>query len=388
MKNNKAKIIIPIIVVLLAAFFVIPFIFAEVDKNSIYTERNIAAPIFYGVMLFFSTAILVFYILRNKKKYLWAMLLFVSVAIVNTGYLALSLASNVSEALLANRIAYFGNIFMLLFLLITIINACKIAYRKSVVVLMLAASCIMFLLACTQGYLDIFYKNVDFAIVDGYAKIIKDYGPIHTAYLVYVLLYIIAMVGVLIYAIKNKKLKPAKYAIAIAGIGVLNIAIWFVEQFVDNKIEYLAFSYVVTEIIMIWICDRLIEDRVFDSIEIKLTIGQEDISGKTLNITVAEPDNNKLVISREKDTINLSNLSDENLLDIVNHINNSDKLTDREKEVAVLLIKNMKRKEVASSLFVSEDTVKTHTSHIFGKLKISSRKELQQLAQNYAKKDE
>ena len=52
-------------------------------------------------------------------------------------------------------------------------------------------------------------------------------------------------------------------------------------------------------------------------------------------------------------------------------------LTVRESEVAECVARKMSNKEIADQLFISENTVKTILKHIFAKLQISSRRELQ-----------
>lgn len=50
-------------------------------------------------------------------------------------------------------------------------------------------------------------------------------------------------------------------------------------------------------------------------------------------------------------------------------------LTDREKEVLVLMIKGMTNAQIGQKLYIGEATVKTHVSHIIAKLDASSRTE-------------
>ncbi len=57
-------------------------------------------------------------------------------------------------------------------------------------------------------------------------------------------------------------------------------------------------------------------------------------------------------------------------------------LTDRERDVAVLVAKGMTNREVAAELYVSPKAVDYHLGHIFGKLGISSRRELRQRVLN------
>ena len=52
-------------------------------------------------------------------------------------------------------------------------------------------------------------------------------------------------------------------------------------------------------------------------------------------------------------------------------------LTVREREIAECVARKMSNKEIADQLFISENTVKTILQHIFAKLQISSRRELQ-----------
>lgn len=54
-------------------------------------------------------------------------------------------------------------------------------------------------------------------------------------------------------------------------------------------------------------------------------------------------------------------------------------LTQREVEIALLVIKNQSNAEIAEALFISETTVKKHLSNIFAKLGVSRRNEIKEL---------
>ena len=51
-------------------------------------------------------------------------------------------------------------------------------------------------------------------------------------------------------------------------------------------------------------------------------------------------------------------------------------LTEREQDVATLVAKGLTNREVAGELYVSEKAVEYHLRNVFGKLGISSRREL------------
>ena len=66
------------------------------------------------------------YLFAAKQKNNWLMLLFLSVFIVNLGYLALACSSTLEAALMANRIAYLGSVFLPFSILMAIANVCRI----------------------------------------------------------------------------------------------------------------------------------------------------------------------------------------------------------------------------------------------------------------------
>ena len=54
-------------------------------------------------------------------------------------------------------------------------------------------------------------------------------------------------------------------------------------------------------------------------------------------------------------------------------------LTEREREILVLVALGKPRKAIAAELFISEDTVKTHTRNLYKKLGVHSKKDVQAL---------
>ena len=50
-------------------------------------------------------------------------------------------------------------------------------------------------------------------------------------------------------------------------------------------------------------------------------------------------------------------------------------LSDREKEILVKMVEGNQYKSIASNLFISYETVRTHVKHIYKKLHVTSRSE-------------
>ena len=75
-------------------------------------EKSASMSIIYGVMAVLSLGLLIAYICITRQRSIWFLLLYSSIFIVNLGYFVLSISRTLEEALLANRIAYLGSVFL------------------------------------------------------------------------------------------------------------------------------------------------------------------------------------------------------------------------------------------------------------------------------------
>lgn len=293
---------------------------------------NCSMSLIYGVIAMISLLLVVGYCSFVKKKELWFLLLFISAFIVNTGYFALSISKTLEEALLANRISYLGSVFLPLCMLMIIMSVCDLRPRKLVTGALVGVSALVFLLAASGGYLPLYYKEVTMEIIDGAAKLCKVYGPLHQLYFVYLFSYLIAMIVVIVYASPKKSGRLRKYAPIMYIVVILNVAIWFIEQMIHWDFEFLSLSYIVSELLLLCVYNILPQN-------------EEEVPAETVRSGCCE----------------CPELSE---------------LTKRERDVLKLILENKKRKEIAEALFVTENTVKKHTSHIYEKLNVSDRSEL------------
>lgn len=317
------------------------------DTNSAHTHSGICKLIVsYGIVAIVSLLLLVGYCIFIKVKDIWMFLLFISVFIVNIGYLALVISKSLEEALLANRISYLGSVFLPLCMLMAIVNMCKIKCPTWIITILICISVVVFIIAASPGYLDLYYKEVSFANIGGGAKLTKVYGPLHNIYPIYLGLYFLAMIGNVVYAYVQKLLKSYKYLLIIIGVVFINIFIWAIEQFIEESFEYLSISYIISEILLLLLY---------------LTIQRKN------NKNNNDPNNSyEFAVKPDKYTVE----------EILNSPKWVGELTSREIEVFKEILLNKKRKDIAEELCVSENTVKKHTSHIFAKLEVKNRTEL------------
>lgn len=312
-------------------------------------DKTTSMAIIYGALAVISMGLIGVYFLMVKKRELWFILLYIAVFVVNAGYLALSVSKTLEEALLANRIAYLGSVFLPLCMLMIIMSACRLKPSKVTITILVSISILVFLLAASGGYLPLYYKEVSIVYINGVARLNKVYGPLHCLYLLYLLSYFALMVAVILHALARKKISAPIYAVILASIVLGNICVWLVEQLIYIEFEFLSITYIICEIFLL-LLNRMLQLH-------------ESLPGERMPADGEEPDTEVLPAPSRVEQM-LSAWPE------------AQSLTAREMEVLNYILENMKRRDIAERMCVSENTIKKHTSHIFSKLGVSSRSEL------------
>ena len=211
----------------------------------------------YSTVAVLSVLLLIGYLLWEKKKVMHLTLLFTSVAVANIGYFLQSVSHTLNGALWANRFSYLGSAYLILLMLLIIMDVSQIRRKPWMKRTLIAVSTAAFLLAASGGWNSLYYKAVDIVEINGMTRLVKEYGPLHTLYPVYLLSYFSMMVVIIYHAEKSKKLDSPKYAVFLISVVLLNIAVWAVEQVIDVDFEFLSVSYIVTEVMLLLIYGML-----------------------------------------------------------------------------------------------------------------------------------
>ena len=211
----------------------------------------------YGAVAMLSVLLLIGYLLLEKKKERNFIFLISCVAIVNTGYFLLAAANSLRMAMFANSVSYFGAAYSMLAMLLIISEVCRMKKRYWLRCLFVGISTAAFALAASGDWLGLYYTSVDITSIGGMTKLVKEYGPLHILYTVYLLSYVLIMVAMIWYAAKKQRLSSFKYTILLFVAVLLNIGVWAVEQCFDENFEFLCVSYIVTEVILLLLYSML-----------------------------------------------------------------------------------------------------------------------------------
>ena len=205
----------------------------------------------YGIIALISLCMVGACVLADKKRDIWLLLLFVSVSLCNLGYFMISISKDLADALNSNRIAYLGSVFLPFFLLMMVLRFCGIKRRKPLTVALVTLGIVMLAITTSPGILPIYYSTVDIETVNGYTKLVREYGPLHLLYYVYLIGYMLSMIGVTLYAIGKRKIRSRSHTVLLLCAVFCNITIWLVEQFLPRGFEWLSLSYIITECLML-----------------------------------------------------------------------------------------------------------------------------------------
>ena len=290
---------------------------------------------------------------RKKQNEHWLFILYLSVCVVNLGYLLLSLSKTVEFALFANKLAYFGQVFVPLCMFMLISRLSGFNYKKWVKYVLVGVAMLMFALVLTTGDLDWYYKSVELTYADGAAKLIKEYGALHPVNLIYVLAYFVAMLVVICMSLAKNKSKSCKLAGMMFAVVIGNVGGWIVEKLVKWNFEFLSASYLMSVFVFFFVY-WMMQDYIHLN-DVPKPVAHEE------RVSVI------FVDSRERA---------EKIKQIIAGLPEGTMLTARQMDILEGILAGKSRKEMAADLHLSENTVKMHTTSLFKILKVTSREEI------------
>lgn len=307
--------------------------------------------ILYGAIFALSLFMppLYFLTIRKKQEMPWLLTLFICICVVDLGYLLLSVSKTVEFALFANKVAYLGQVFIILCMFMIISKLCGFRYKKWLPILLVCIAMTVYAMVLTTGHLDWYYKSVTLTFVDGAAKLVKEYGVLHRVYLIYILAYFAAMPVLILVSLIKKRVTSGKLAGLMFAVVFGNIGMWLVEKCIKWNFEFLAVSYLMSELVFFfiyWMMQDYIHVDRLPRVEGKDII---DISKIPLEVKIERA---------------------------LEGVAKGEELAVREREVLKLILENKKRKEIAECLHLSENTIKTYTRNLYGKLGVTDREEL------------
>ena len=310
----------------------------------------------YGAVAILSILLVLCYLLWEKRKDRHFFLLYLCVAAANCGYFLQSVSATLSGALWANRISYLGSAYLVLLLLLIVMDVCQWKLQKWGKIALICISTTAFLLAASGDLFGLYYKAVDLVQINGMTRLVKEYGPLHTLYPVYLLSYFMGMVAVILRSFRKKTLSSPKYAVFLAAAVLLNICVWAVEQAIYVEFEFLSVSYIVTEIMLLLIYGMLRDYGIV----------QPD--GALLSVQMLSQ-----LPSKASPAAQLPPGMEDLFTNFAQRVRT---LSGAERRILNYYIDGHDTADIPDLAFISIHTVKKHNRSIYQKLEVASRDEL------------
>ncbi len=186
---------------------------------------------------------------------------FALVPVVNAGYVWLARAQTLEAALNATKLTYVGGCFLHMFLFIGILSLCNFKVRSWVRAALLSLSSVLFGFVLTIGHLPIFYKSAELAQSNGVSYLIKDYGPMHTVFYVYMIgLMMVSVVALIVCVVKHPEVSLRNLFILIV-VDIISVLAFFggrmVSKATGTPIEVMPAFYVSAEFAFLILYQRL-----------------------------------------------------------------------------------------------------------------------------------
>lgn len=166
------------------------------------------------------------------------------IVVANLGFYFASTATTLEEAILAQKVAYFGGMFLPAFYFLLVLEICRIEINRIISSFILLVQCVLYGFVCTIGRGEFFYKSVSLEIVNGNPVLTRVYGPVHVLYILTLMMYMVAVVIVLIYTIKSKRALNVRGTVAMVVLSICAVMVYIWEKVINLQYELVPVVFV------------------------------------------------------------------------------------------------------------------------------------------------
>jgi len=161
--------------------------------------------LYYELTLAIALVLMIVYLFSYHKHFdMHITILFVLVPISNLGSFLLVHSSTLEAALVANKVVYIGACYLQLILMLAVFSLCRIKLNRWVRTGLVLLSTVVYLSALTMGESTLFYEEVSFSRVDGVGVLHKQYGVMHTVFIIMVVMYFAMSLTAIMYSYFRK----------------------------------------------------------------------------------------------------------------------------------------------------------------------------------------
>lgn len=230
----------------------------------------------YLICFFVSLALLIFVVAFDKIVDINMTLLAIVITVGSGGFFAMTQATNLAEALLANKILYVIGSFGPLIVFIIICNICRIKLSRGLRTAMYVFQVIVYGSICATGYTDWFYRSVEFSVGSMGGSLEKTYGPMHAVCVATLLLYTMAGIGIALYSLNRRTIVSRFNVYVLLFMDMIVVAMYLLEHILDLEVELLPFFFTFGAVVYMILLLRIYNFSVYNNRSILADKLEED----------------------------------------------------------------------------------------------------------------
>ena len=194
------------------------------------------------------------YIIIYKKRFnICFTFLQVLIPVVCCAALYRSITKTADEALYATYIIYIAGCYFMPLLLFGILSLCDIKIKKWWVASSIIVETILYFFIVTTKYTKWFYKSYDIGTSQGVTILIKEYAFMHTITYIFIILFLVLIIGVLIYSLLEKNKAVKKYIAILGALGFISVALFLGSRYILGTGQEDTVTYVICQLIILYI---------------------------------------------------------------------------------------------------------------------------------------
>ena len=211
---------------------------------------------FYVLAAILSAIALLRLVLEVRRINAYYVLLFAMILLTNLGYLAIATSNTVEEAILANKMCYFGAILLPMTMLFTVADMCKVKLPKA---LYIGLAIFGFITICgvfSIGYTDLYYSDVWIEQYHSITVLKRTYGPMHNFYTIFLAAEYLLFAGIVVHTMRTEKQVPKETVIILLIEFSTAAGIYAIEHLLHFKVDLIPFAYVALGFLHLYIIRR------------------------------------------------------------------------------------------------------------------------------------
>lgn len=221
----------------------------------------------YYVYLFcilFSVGLCFWYFSIDVRRSVVQNVMLLVMLISNIGYFAIAVSKDLTGVVIATKIMYVGACFLPALFFLSVCEVCRFEIKSQIKAIIFGIQVILFAFVCTIGYYDIYYKNIQFSIVDGVGYLAKEYGPTHIMYPLTLGAFFLASFVVSFYTLRFRKNANRKSITILLVVLGLSSSSYLIKLFFAPIIDFTPIVYI---IMMTSAVVEIYRNDIFDVVE-------------------------------------------------------------------------------------------------------------------------